>query len=136
MDSGELPLCIAAELNLSASVCIAHVSSTSPTKEGRLYDPISGCTVHTTQRLKSSTLLLGYRRVLITLLATGVFPQRVIVSIKTFITPFGNDLPSQNIQKTNMEPDRTIVTTVWVSLNKGTRWGPALSRGCPGCSRS
>lgn len=38
MDSGELPLCIAAERLLVASVDIAHVSSTSTTKWGWLFD--------------------------------------------------------------------------------------------------
>jgi len=38
MDSGELPLCISAELAWPASVDIAHVSSTSATKRGWLYD--------------------------------------------------------------------------------------------------
>lgn len=57
-----------------------------------------------------------YRRVLITLLASEVFPPRVTVSIKASDTPFGDILPSQNTHRTIMEPDRTIVTTVWVSF--------------------
>lgn len=61
-----------------------------------------------------------YRVVFITTLANLVLPPRVWVSIKAFITPFGSDLPSRNTERTLKEPDRTIVTTVWVILNKGT----------------